>query len=272
MKRIILVFLAAILVLGMAGLARAAGVGNPITINNVPNIVGVAVGRAPDYQGSNDYRFVGAPFFKFTFSGRRYVQFIGTELSANLLNDPVLRFGPSLNYRPGRSDSVDDSVVSKMQKIDATAEAGAFIGAEFINSSNPRQRFITNLDFLDDVGNTNKGYNITLSARYWYPLFLPLDVSIGASTTYASSNYMQTYFGVTPSNVGSSGLPLYNASSGIKDVTVSPALVFHMSMSWHIGVGFRYQRLLNDAKNSPVVKDRGSADQWIYGLAVAYTW
>ena len=272
MKRIIVGFFAVAFSLVMATAAHAVGVDSPIAIDNVPNIVGVAGGMAPDYQGSRDYRFVGAPFFKFTFWGERYAQLLATELTVNVINHPVLRFGPSLNYRPGRSDDVDDPVVAKMKNIDDTAEAGAFIGAQFIDKSDPRHRFSATVDFLHDVGDVYNGYNITLSARYWYPFSLPIDLTIGVSTTYADDKYMETYFGVTQGDSARSGLPVFSASGGIRDVTVSPGLVYHLSKSWHVGAGLRYQRLLSDAQDSPVVKDRGSADQWIYGLAVGYSW
>jgi len=272
MKRIISGFFAVVFSLVMAAGAQAVGVDSPVIIDNVPNIVGAAAGMAPDYQGSDDYKFVGAPFFKFTFWGQRYAQLLGTELTVNLINDPVLRFGLSVNYRPGRNDDVDDPVVAKMEEIDDTAEMGAFIGAQFIDKSNPRHRFTATLDFLGDVGNVYNGYNVTLSARYWYPISMPIDLSIGASATYADDNYMQTYFGVSQEDSIRSGLRVFNASSGIKDFTVSPAVVYHLSKQWHVGAGLRYQRLLDDAENSPVVRDRGSADQWIYGLALGYSW
>ncbi|TFG59930.1 MAG: hypothetical protein E4H29_03375 [Deltaproteobacteria bacterium] len=39
-----------------------------------------------------------------------------------------------------------------------------------------------------------------------------------------------------------------------------------------MGAGFRYQGLLSDAKDSPVTDDRGSADQIVASVAVAYSW
>jgi outer membrane scaffolding protein for murein synthesis (MipA/OmpV family) len=39
-----------------------------------------------------------------------------------------------------------------------------------------------------------------------------------------------------------------------------------------MGIGARYSRLLNDAEDTPIVEDRGTPNQWIYGLAVAYAW
>ena len=113
----------------------------PFDIDNVPNIVGVGVGMNPDYEGSNNYKFVAAPFFKISYpKSEWYVRLLATELSVNLLNHSVLRFGSVVNYRFGRNDTFgsDDKVVKKMSKIKNAFEAGAFAGMEFEDSQNPR--------------------------------------------------------------------------------------------------------------------------------------
>jgi outer membrane protein len=99
-----------------------------------------------------------------------------------------------------------------------------------------------------------------------------IDVSLGVGATYADEDYMETYFGVSPSDADRTALPVFEADGGIKDVRILPAVVVHLSEFWHVGVGARYQRLLGDAEDSPVVDDRGSADQFMAGLAVAYSW
>jgi outer membrane protein len=69
-----------------------------------------------------------------------------------------------------------------------------------------------------------------------------------------------------------SGLPVYDAGAAVKDFRITPGLVIHFSYHWHLGVGLRYQRLLSDAADSPVVDDRGSANQFITGLGLGYSW
>ena len=226
----------------------------------------------PDYEGSDDYTVGGAPFFRLTYpKSNLYATLLATELYVNVLDHPWLRLGPVVNYRFGRKD-VDDKVVDKMEDIDGAFEVGGFLGVEFIDSQNPRQRFLASAEILSDVSSTYNGYNATVSARYWYPVAQMVDVTLGVGAAYGSENYMETYFGVDEKDSERSGLPVFRADSGWKDFRVIPGVVVHLSRDWHVGAGLRYSRLLNDAKNSPVVKDRGSADQFIYGLAVAYSW
>ena len=245
---------------------------SPFAIENVPNIVGVGVGVLPDYEGSNDYTIGAAPFFRLTYPKTNYyATLIATELYVNVLNHPWLRLGPCINYRFGRSD-VNDKVIDKMEDIDGAVELGGFVGVELINSQNPRQRFIATAEILSDVSDVYNGYNMTFSARYWYPVAKMVDVTLGVGAAYANENYMKTYFGVSPSDSARSGLPVFDADSGMKDIRVTPGVVVHLSKDWHVGAGFRYSALLNDAKDSPVVDERGDSNQWIAGLAVAYSW
>jgi outer membrane protein len=83
---------------------------------------------------------------------------------------------------------------------------------------------------------------------------------------------MDKYFGVSPKDSDRTGLPIFEAEAGVKEVRVIPAVVVHFSPKWHAGFGVRYARLLDDAEDSPVVDERGSADQWIAGAALAYAW
>jgi len=243
-----------------------------IAIDNMPRIIGVGFGIVPDYEGSDDYMVGASPFARFQLKGHeQYIMINAFELRVNLLDHPWLRVGPSLNYRFGRDD-VDDSVVKKMKDIDGTVEAGGFFGVEFIDGVNPRKRLLADVDFLTDICNEHDGYTITGSIRGWYPLSKMFDVGLGTALVYASENYMETYFGVTQKDSNRSGLPAFDADSGVKDFRIYPMLVMHLNTNWHIGAGVQYRRLLTDADDSPVVDKRGSSNQWIGGIGLAYSW
>lgn len=51
-----------------------------------------------------------------------------------------------------------------------------------------------------------------------------------------------------------------------------PAVIWRLDKSWALGAGFMYQKLSGDAADSPVVKDRGNANQFIGGLGLGYLW
>ena len=267
--KIVLLSLFAILAL-TPGVLRAQQAA--FEVDNAPTVVGILVGAAPDYLGSKTYKGVAAPYLKYTLSGsNQYLLLRGTELSFNLADHPVFRFGPVLNYRPERS-SVDNNQVDRMEKIDSAIEGGAFVGLELIDKNNPRCRFLTTLTWTADMSGAYNGWLVTGLVKGWWAMDKDWDISLGVSSTYGDSAYTSRYFGVDTADAFLSGLPRYNASAGFRDVSAVPAIVYHVNQNWHIAGGVRYMRLLGDAANSPVVDNVGSKDQWVMGAGVLYSW
>ncbi len=237
----------------------------------IPDFVGLAIGFAPDYIGANEYIVGPAPFGRLGWGEWRNVTLVGNELSANIVDHPILRFGPIGRYRFGRNH-VKDNVVDKMNDISGTVELGGYAGAEFINDVDPRIRLIVRASVTHDVGQVNNGLVVRGGLNYWYPLAEFLTLGLATSVSYANGNWMETYFGVDHTDARQSGLPFYRADGGIKDVWFGPYFLFHLSREWHVGTGLFYSRLLGDAADSPVVKDRGSANQFIGGAGFLYSW
>ena len=256
---------------GQRAHAQQAG-GVVFELPEIRNYVAVAAGVVPDYMGSNDYTIGGAPAGLMKFgSSERFARLLVTELSVNILDSRNWRLGPVLNYRLARDD-VDDSAVGRMRDIDGTVEAGVFGGWTWIGDDDPRHRFTASAEFLSDVGSEHEGYLISASARYFQPVTRPLTLSIGATVTYGSGDYMQTYFGVDSDNAARSGLSQFSADSGLRDVRIPLMAIYSLSPNWHLAGGLVYSRLLGDASESPIVDDRGSSNQLFAGLGVAYAW
>jgi hypothetical protein len=55
--------------------------------------------------------------------GQRYASLVGTFLDLNLINHPIIRFGPTAQLRFGRSD-VSSRAVRRLPSISKTIEAG----------------------------------------------------------------------------------------------------------------------------------------------------
>jgi outer membrane protein len=251
--------------------ATAQAQNTPFVIDTQPNYFALAAGVAPDYVGSDDVQAVAGPTGRFSFGKHRYVELVATQLSSNLINHEYWRLGPAINYRFGRDD-VDDDVVDRMTDVEGAFEAGIAGGIEMTNGVNPRYKFRFSADFLYDVSDEHGGFVANVAARYWMPLGKAFDFGIGAGTSYASEDFNSTYFDVNATDSALSGLRTFSADGGIKDVTALIALVMHFSPKWHIAAGLRYQRLLGDAADSPVVADRGSENQFIAGIGIAYAW
>jgi outer membrane scaffolding protein for murein synthesis (MipA/OmpV family) len=216
--------------------------------------LGAGVGYVPDYEGSEDYAPVPVPYFSAQWKSGRYVKLDGSVLKANLLSDKTWSLGPLLKYRKKRDDDVDNNRVSKMDKIDAAVEAGAFLGYKF-------DSWDFGVQIATDVSDKHDGTLATARTGYSFKLDSGMRTRIGASITYADDNYMDTYFSVDRNNAIRSGLKRYKAESGIKDIGVDLMILYSITDNWDIRTIIGYFALLNDAEDSPIVNDEGSNSQ-----------
>ncbi len=266
------VFAAAALSLAMSATSAAAADVFSFAPAHIPNFFGIGIGAAPDYVGSDDDMVGGLPVGRLRFSGERYLSLEGNAASFNLLQHPNWRAGPMGLYRFGRDDDVDDPVVKRMKEIDDTIELGGFLSYELVAASDPRNRWLFGGNVLFDVGDSHDGMVATAQVRRWLPVGRSGAFGLGAAVTYGSEDYTQTYFSVTPQDAAATGLPVFDAGDGLRDIRVIAAYMQPLNRHWILGAGAMYSRLLGDAADSPVVEMRGDRDQLIYGFGVAYTW
>jgi outer membrane scaffolding protein for murein synthesis (MipA/OmpV family) len=81
---------------------------------------------------------------------------------------------------------------------------------------------------------------------------------------------MESYFTINAADSIASGLSIYKAESGFKDVGVNLSLHYIPWQNWGIMGLFSYKRLLSDAEDSPVTDIEGNNNQFIAGLMFTY--
>jgi outer membrane protein len=227
-------------------------------------MVGLGAGVAPDYEGSDDTTGVPMFMFNYNYDSGRFVKLNGPNLKVNLLADKSYSLGPVLAYRMKRDD-VDNNQVDAMEKVDAALAAGIFGGVDINN-------FLLGLEVLADVSGKDTGVTAQATAGYRWKAMPALTITPGIFTTYASDDYMESYFSVDSSNRGSSTLPNYSADAGLKDVGINLVASYTPWEQWGIMGLFSYKTLINDAKDSPLVDDVGNDKQLSAGLMVTYRW
>ena len=248
-----------------------------IDVESVPTLIGIGVGRGPDYRGSDEDVTLAAPFARYTFKGQqRYVQLMFNEASANLVDSSKFQAGPVLNYHFGRNTfgeaDPQDPVVKEMKPIDDTIEAGVFGNIIWADKDNPRNRLSVGATLLQDVGGESDGFRAKIAARWWHQVALPVDIHLGAGLIWANKKYNDHYFGVNAGNVGTSALPFYTSSSGVNEYFVTAATLVYLSKEWIVGAGVRFATLGSDVKDSPLVDVRGKKSYVISGVALGYAW
>jgi outer membrane protein len=256
----------------VAGLFAPGAMSSP-TIDFLPNLVGVGLGITPQFSGSRDNAFGAVPGVRLKIGdGNRFFEWYGPVGDINLIDSPNWQFGPALGLRLGRSD-VDDAVVQKLPEIDTTIEGGIAASYYRVNTAGGvpwTMRIGTVL--MTDLGDKYHGLNASVYANFWLPVSQRVFVGLGGGASWASSSFNRTYFGVTPEGAAESGLPVYQPDSGMRQYYAWPAVIFQITPQWYGGAGVFYQRLADKAADSPIVTQRGDANQLTWGVGLGYAW
>lgn len=216
----------------------------------------------PEYQGSDEYEFMAVPYVDVKY--KDIVTFNPFEgLRYNAFREGGLTLGAGVGYDFGRDDD-DGDRLRGMGDVDGSVEGQLF--AKYGVGATSGE-----ITFAHDLGDGHEGY--TVEAEVGHAFFISearaiIRPSIG--TTYASDNYMESYFGVSnaQANTSRAGLNQFDAGAGFKDVSANVFARLPLTQHWSLNGLAGYSRLLGDAADSPVTE---SENQFMTGAFVAYT-
>ena len=246
---------------GDAAAGSGAGQGMSLTL-------GAGAGIAPDYEGSDDYEAV--PFWNLRagnlYHPETYVQVLGPRLTSNFLPHDHWRLGVAGQFIKERDD-VEDDRVDELRSVDASAMLGLIAGYDFL--ATPQSDLAIEVEGRQDVAGDN-GFLGTIRGRYGSLFAQRWRLDTLVETTWASEDYMSSYFGIGAGDAARSGLDEFDADEGFKNVTFGASLTYRFLDRWSAtGLG-TFSRLLGDAEDSPLVEDRGDENQFFAGALVSY--
>ncbi|SFK16005.1 MipA/OmpV family protein [Caulobacter sp. UNC279MFTsu5.1] len=228
----------------------------------------VAVGAGalyrPDYPGSDDYKVRPLPFVVLRYERAGYTIVVGGGGAVvDVARDPRLVFGPLLHYRLGRHD-VSDPVVRKLPELDDAVEAGVRLT---YSGDLGGGRLVAGVDYLHDVSGTHQGQTLQASLSFERPLSPRVVLGARGALTYADRDFMRSYYGVD-GRAEPSGLPRYAPDPGLQAGEVGLSLRWSLDPRWSVIGSAAYERLMDEAAGSPLVRLRGSRNQTSLALGV----
>jgi MipA family protein len=230
--------------------------------------LGAGAGVAPDYEGSDYYEPV--PLWNLSVANlyhpKTYVQVLGPRLRSNFIPDDHWRLGIAGQFIRKRDD-VENDRVDDLESVDASVMLGVVGGYDFL--AEPQQDLVLEVEARQDVANDN-GFLATIRGAYAGRLTPSWGLVAFVGSTWASDDYMSSYFGIDAADAAASGLDEFNADEGFKDVNFGGALSYRFLERWSVSALATYARLLGDAEDSPVVDDVGDANQFFGGALVNY--
>jgi outer membrane protein len=243
----------------MPALSAAHANGDPTRVR-----VGLGAQVQPDFVGSDSFEI--APLFDIdTAKGTNEFKFEAPDYRFGfpVVDTGAFQFGPALNLAAGRKRSDVDGLALRRAKT--TIEAGGYANIELSRSFYLHAELLKGLGGHDGVvGNVGADYVWRNSDKYVF--------SIGPRLLFSDGRYQRAYFGVTPAESLTTGLPAYRPGGGIHGLAVASGLSYQFTPTWGMFGYARYERLVGDAADSPIIRSSfGSRDQVSAGVGLSYS-
>jgi outer membrane protein len=225
--------------------------------------VGLGAQLKPGYPGADGHSL--RPLVDVSVSrGSRPFAFEAPDESfgPSLIGHGGLGIGPALNFQASRTAK---KVGAALDKVPFTFEAGAFVQYAFGPKFRVRAELRKGLGGHDGWTGQAGADFVARDGDDW--LF-----SVGPRVTVSDGRYHRAYFGVTAPEALRTGLAPYRPGGGIQAVGATAGFLKQLTPRFGLYSYAKYDRLVGDAANSPVVRAYGSRDQFSGGLALTYTW
>lgn len=239
--------------------------------------LGMGAQSAPAYLGSKTYEFYAVPVVALDYKDTVYIS-TQDGLGWNALNDNGWKAGPIARYADSR-DQDDKNLfhiggphtdaLHGLGGVNGTVEVGGFVDYE-------KHDWDSTVEVRQGI-NGHKGMIADFSTNYTHDIHdnfydgdPPLIITIGPRATVVDAMYNKSYFEVNPSQSAASGLSQYTPGGGLLSYGLNTSLSVPLSEEIMTTFVANYSRLSGDAADSPLVKERGSANQTTVGLFLTY--
>lgn len=218
---------------------------------------------APEFEGSKDWTFKVAPIISLGKVGpeARFVS-RNDNISLSLYDNGGVRAGVAGKLIWGR-DSGDYAETNGMSDVKFGGEAGLF--AEIYPTDWMRFRAEVRHGIR-----SHGGLVADLAVDAFADVTETIRVSAGPRAAFASEDYFDAYYGVNGKEAGKSGLSRYKPDGGLKSFGVGGAITWKTTDKLTTTAFGEYSRLQGPAADSSLVRERGSRDQLMLGVAATY--
>lgn len=226
--------------------------------------IGTDLRAAPQFEGANRLTFLPFPMIQFSL-GPPVRRFSGTRdsISVSVFDNKFVRLGPAVGFRFLRRER-DFSALRGLGSVSFAAEPGAFLD-------------VFPLDFLRLRAEVRRGFGghqawlADFSADAFLEIVPGWTLSGGPRLSLAGAEFNRAYFGINGVQAANSGLPFFRPGGGVKSWGAGGALAWQVNPALTATGYFEYERLVDEVADSPLVRLRGSPDQFTFGLRLSYS-
>ena len=235
--------------------------------------IGAGMLYAPSFMGSKDYQLFAFPSLSVSY-GNLFFASMREGIGYNIINSNGWRVGPIIKYHFSRKEDGNNpfrigggksTALQGLGDVEGTLEGGGF--AEYRQKS-----LVYKIELRQGIGGHN-GIIGDASVNYSGTISLkgpPIIYAFGPRTAFADSDYINAYYGINQTQSANSGLNRYHAGSGLVSYGAGGFMLMPLYPKVSISLFGGYDRLGNEAADSPLIRQRGSANQFAAGFNITY--
>lgn len=227
----------------------------------------------PGFPGASDKKlgWSALPLFSIRKQGEP-PDFFGPRdsFSFSVINTPAFQFGPAVQIVNQRKAS-DYAQTNGLADVNYAGQVGAF--ANFWPLPWLRLRGEARQGIGGETGVTGDVFlDAVVPIGQW-------TLSAGPRVTVQTAAATSPYFSITAAQAiaantlqpGLAPLSAYHAGGGLYSYGAGTQLQYAFNEAWTAHAFVEYQRLTGSAADSPLVTQRGSSNQFMYGLGATYS-
>ncbi|MEQ1931908.1 MAG: MipA/OmpV family protein [Parvularculaceae bacterium] len=221
--------------------------------------IGVGPEYSPDYFGSDDYEFTVDPAAYVRFKNLVFLDDDGADFG--LVGFSNFRFGPTIRVT-GKRDEDDNPALNGLGDVGMTFELGGFAGATFVD------RYSVKLKVRHGIATGHRGLIVDGNATALLFRVGPVSTSVSAQASWIGNDYADAYFSIDPAQSVRSGLPVYDAHSGMRDIGGSFNAYINIAKRWSLNPYVSYKYIFDKYADTPIISDFGQRTQFAFGFHI----
>jgi outer membrane protein len=226
--------------------------------------LGVEARSVPRFQGDDQYTFLAVPLFDARPAGTPHRFHAPRDgIGVTILDIGSFHAGPVAQIELGRHVKHNPDLAG-LGNVGTAVEVGGFV--DYWATPWLRAR----VELRQGFGG-HHGIVSDESVDFVFPIGPQWTLSGGPRMTLATAHANDPYFSINAIQSANSGLPIYSAGGGIRAVGLGTQARYQWTPQWATHAYIEYQRLTDGVGNSPLVIQRGSPDQAMFGVGATYS-
>lgn len=254
MRRLLPSALATSLVgVGLLAAAPALAQTFPGPADDVVMTVGGGLNVSPDWEGSKTYVLSPWPIVG--------LKFLRSPLTGQPSSDTGFGIAPSFRYLSKRTFG-GASVLAGLPDVPQAFEAGLTV--DYTD---------TNFRAFASLRQGMGGHHGQIAELGVDAIVHPMDkltIAAGPRLSFASADYMRTYYGVSPVAALATGIPAYDPGAGYRGAGLGATVTWDIDKRWFVKSEASWTHLSDAIARSPIIKADGARDQFSISAGVGW--